>query len=54
MDKKLMWFLVFVGGTVGSYVPALWGDSSFSIAGIFFGGVGSFLGIYIAYQISTD
>lgn len=45
---------MFVGGTIGGFVPLLWGDSGFSFAGIFFNAVGAIIGIYVAFKISND
>ena len=50
--NKLIWFGVFVGGALGGYIPALWGDSVFSIASIFGSAIGGFLGIWIMWKIS--
>ena len=53
MDRtKLIWLLVFVGGLIGSYIPALWGSSVFSMSSILFSGIGSIVGIWVAVKIS--
>jgi len=44
---------MLAGSYAGSYLPMLWGDSAFSMASLFFGTVGGFLGIWIAYNISV-
>ncbi|HEX7586196.1 MAG TPA: hypothetical protein VF390_01015 [Patescibacteria group bacterium] len=48
--KKLVIFGMFIGSFVGSYVPLLWGGSALSMSSILLGGVGGFLGIWIAYK----
>jgi len=53
-SKPIIWIGMFVGGTVGGFVPLLWGDSSFSMSGIFFNAVGAVAGIYIAFRLSND
>lgn len=49
--KKMVWVGVFVGSTIGSYIPKLWGESLFSLSSIIFSALGAFLGIYIAYKL---
>ncbi len=44
---------LIVGSTAGSYLPFLWGDSSFfSLASIVFTFVGGAIGIWAGYQLS--
>jgi len=43
---------MFVGSTVGSYVPLLWGGSVFSFISILFSVIGGLLGIWLGYQVS--
>ena len=40
----------FVGGTIGSFIPSLWGAGQLSLASIVFFMVGGFVGIWIAYR----
>ena len=51
-SKKLVWFGMFVGSTVGSYIPTLWGSDLFSFSSIIFSAIGAMLGIYICFKIS--
>jgi len=44
---------MFVGLYAGSYVPALWGGSLFSMSSIFLGAVGGFIGIWAGYKIGS-
>ena len=44
----------FVGSTVGSYVPVLWGDSGLSVAALFTGFVGAILGIWGGYRLGES
>lgn len=48
--KKLIWIGMFVGGTVGSFIPALWGDSTLSLSSVLLSGVGGFLGIWFGVK----
>lgn len=50
--KTAVWIGMAVGSTVGSYVPALWGDSFLSYSSVILGGVGGMLGVYLGYKAS--
>lgn len=52
MEKKIIWLMLFVGSTLGSFVPLLWGESAFSISSIVFTTLGGFLGIWIGFKIN--
>ncbi len=50
MSKKiLIWIGVFVGSTLGGFVPALWGGNLFSFSGLLFSTLGALLGIYLGF-----
>jgi uncharacterized membrane protein YeaQ/YmgE (transglycosylase-associated protein family) len=44
---------MFIGSTVGGFVPSLWGAGVFSFSSIIFSSLGAAAGIYIGYKIST-
>ena len=50
--KKLIWLGVFVGSTIGGYIPVLFGSSLFSFTSLLGNGIGGILGIIVAYKIS--
>ncbi len=52
MNKLLIGLGMFLGSTIGSYVPILWGGSLMSVISIFFSVVGGVFGIWIGYQLS--
>lgn len=52
MDKKLIWLFLFIGSTVGSLVPLLWGDSALSFSSIIFTGIGGLVGIWIGFRMT--
>ena len=43
---------MIVGSTVGGFVPALWGDSMFSMSSIILSTIGGVAGIVLGYKIS--
>jgi len=52
MNKLIIGIGMFLGSTIGSYIPILWGGSLLSFSAILFGGIGGILGICIGYRIS--
>lgn len=51
MDTKLIWLGMFVGSTIGSLVPMLWGSGMLSFSSICLSAVGGILGIWLGYRI---
>ena len=54
MQNRLIWFGMFVGSSLGGYLPTLWGAGMFSLSSIGFSAVGGFLGIWLGYRIGRD
>jgi uncharacterized membrane protein len=52
MTKFLMGMGSFFGGILGSYIPGLWGEDSFSVMGIIFGSIGAIAGILVGYKLA--
>jgi hypothetical protein len=52
MNRLLIGIGTFVGSTVGSYLPVLWGGSLFSLASVLLGMVGGIAGICLGYRLS--
>jgi hypothetical protein len=52
VNKLLIGIGAFIGSTLGSYFPILWGGSLFSLASVFFGMVGGIVGIIWGYRLS--
>lgn len=50
----MIWLLMFVGSTIGGFVPLLWGGSTFSISSVLFSAVGGIVGIWLGYRLSND
>ena len=51
-SKRIIYLLMFLGGTIGSYVPLLWGDGYFSMASVFCSALGGILGIWIGFKLT--
>jgi uncharacterized membrane protein YoaK (UPF0700 family) len=51
METKLIWLGMFVGSTIGGFVPMLWGDGALSLSSVFFSAVGGVLGIWLGYRL---
>lgn len=51
-SRPLIWIGMIVGSTVGGFVPALWGDSMFSMSSIILSTIGGVAGIVIGFKIS--
>jgi uncharacterized membrane protein YeaQ/YmgE (transglycosylase-associated protein family) len=49
--KGLIYLGIFVGGTIGSYIPVLFGQDMFSFASILGSAIGSFIGLWAGYKI---
>ncbi len=52
MQSKIIWLGVFVGSTIGGFIPDLWGASFLSFSSILFSGIGGLLGVWGGYQLS--
>ncbi len=53
MSKTLIWLGLFVGSTVGGYVPSFFGADTFSVWSIIGGTVGAIVGAVGGYQLAT-
>lgn len=51
MSKKSVWVGMFIGSTIGGFVPMLWHASLFSISAILLSTLGGVAGIWAAYRI---
>jgi len=51
MSKKAIWIGVFVGSTIGGFIPSLWHAGMFSFWGILFSTIGGLAGIWAAWRL---
>ncbi|MDQ2932918.1 MAG: hypothetical protein M3Q80_00865 [bacterium] len=50
--KTLIWIGVFIGSTLGGWIPTLWGAGIFSFSGIIGSMLGGVAGIWAGYTLS--
>ena len=48
--KVFIWVGLFVGSTIGGFIPSLWGDSFFSLSSVMLSAVGGIAGIYAGFK----
>jgi hypothetical protein len=53
MERRVIWLCAAVGGTIGSFVPALWGASDMSAASIVFGLIGGVAGVMFGARLAA-
>ena len=51
--KKAVMIGLVIGSLAGGYIPELYGGSLFSYGGVLWSGVGSILGILLAYYLTN-
>jgi hypothetical protein len=42
------WLLIFIGSTVGGFIPEMWGADLFSYSSLLFSGIGAFIGLWFS------
>jgi len=52
--KKFTMTGMIIGSFIGSYIPALWGDGSFSMSSMLLGVIGGVAGIWAGYKIGQN
>jgi hypothetical protein len=51
--KSLLYLGAAIGGTIGGFIPALWGAGTFSAWGVLFEGIGGLLGIWLMWKFTN-
>jgi hypothetical protein len=51
MNKKIIFLGMLFGGTIGSYIPTIFGASAFSLVSILCGAAGGLLGIWLSFKL---
>ncbi len=52
MDRKIIWFGLFVGSVIGGFIPSFWGAGMLSFSGLIFSAPGGFAGVWLGFLIS--
>ncbi|HEV7701986.1 MAG TPA: hypothetical protein VGO63_00880 [Candidatus Paceibacterota bacterium] len=52
-SKSLIWVFMFIGSTIGGFIPTLWGAGFLSISSVFLTAVGGILGIWLGFKLSS-
>ncbi len=52
-SRSIIWMGVFIGSTIGSLIPGLWGDGMFSYSSVLLDGAGALVGLWIGFKMST-
>ena len=50
--KKFIYFGLFVGSTIGGFIPAMWGTDMLSPSGFLWSTIGGIFGIWLGYRFS--
>jgi cation transport ATPase len=51
--KSLIWIGLFIGSTIGGFLPMLWGANIMSFSSIILTAVGGILGIWFGYKLGN-
>lgn len=52
-SRALIWLGLFVGSTIGSFIPNLWGAGFLSFSSILLSAVGGAVGIWVGYKLTN-
>jgi uncharacterized membrane protein YeaQ/YmgE (transglycosylase-associated protein family) len=48
-----IWLGIFIGSTIGGFIPELWGAGVFSYSSVLFSSIGAFVGLWIGFKLSN-
>ncbi len=54
MTRSFIWLGLFVGTSVGGYLPLLWGGDVLSLSSIVLSGLGGIVGIYLGWRYQNS
>jgi hypothetical protein len=52
MERSAIGLLVFLGMTVGGFVPELWGAGFFSLSSLLLSALGGVAGVWVGYRLA--
>jgi predicted MFS family arabinose efflux permease len=50
--RSAIWIGIFIGSTIGGFIPELWGADMLSYSGVLFSGVGAVVGLWLGSRAS--
>jgi uncharacterized membrane protein YeaQ/YmgE (transglycosylase-associated protein family) len=50
--RSSIWIGIFIGSTIGGFIPELWGGDMLSYSGVLLSGVGAFVGLWLGSRAS--
>jgi predicted MFS family arabinose efflux permease len=50
--RSTIWLGIFIGSTVGGFIPEFWGADMLSYSGVLLGGLGAFAGLWLGSRAS--
>jgi predicted MFS family arabinose efflux permease len=48
-SPRSIWLGIFVGSTIGGFIPELWGADLLSYSSVLLSGIGAFVGLWIGF-----
>ena len=52
-SKPMIWIGMFIGSTIGGFIPSLWGSNFLSFSSILLTAVGGIIGIWLGFKLSV-
>jgi uncharacterized membrane protein YeaQ/YmgE (transglycosylase-associated protein family) len=52
--KSFIWIGMFVGSTIGGFIPMMWGADMFSFSSVIFNAIGAIVGIYLGFKMGQN
>jgi hypothetical protein len=52
MERRVIGFSAFLGGTIGSFVPVIWGGSEMGLASLLTAVIGGVAGVFIGARVA--
>ena len=51
-SKSAIWIGMFIGSSLGGFIPTLWGASFLSLSSVILTAIGGMAGIYLGFKMS--
>ena len=48
-SPRSIWLGIFIGSTIGGFIPELWGADLLSYSSVLLSGIGAFVGLWIGF-----